>query len=124
MQDLFIYSVLIAVIAVIYKKFLSQEPILNWWFKIGDRFYKRWFYAPIWGCEFCFAGQLALWTFSLNWLGSNFNENAPFWQLIFFVMPKYHFSDWSVFSLVNFICLTIFNVFLISKLYKYLNNEN
>lgn len=118
---MYIYSLLIAIVAVVYRDFLAHQTILNWWFKIGDRFANKWFYEPIWGCKFCFAGQIALWTFILNWLSSNFDEKAPFWQLIYFLIPKYQFSDWSVFSLITFISMTIFNVFIISKLHKYVD---
>lgn len=122
MFDLFIFSFLIAVVAVIYKEFLAYEPVLNWWFKIGDRFHGRWFYPPIWGCKYCFAGQVAFWTYLLNVVfGVILRETAPFSRLIFAVIPKYHFADWSVFSGVIFICLTIFSVFLVSKIYK---NDN
>lgn len=119
MLELFIYSFLIAVVAFVYKDFLSQEPVLNWWFKIGDRYHKRWFYKPIWGCEFCIAGQFAFWTYLLNILfGVILKETAPISRLIFSIVPKYHFLDWSVFSWVIFICLTIFNVWLVAKIKK------
>lgn len=125
MINLFLYSLLIAVVAYVYKNFLAHEPVLNWWFKFGERFHKRWFYAPIWGCEFCFAGQIAFWTYLLNVVfGVILKETAPISRLIFSVIPKYHFSDWSVFSWVIFICLTIFNVWVVSKLKKLLTDEN
>lgn len=125
MIELFFYAFLIAIVAVVYKCYLAYEPVLNWWFKYGDRFYNRWFYKPIWGCEFCFAGQIAFWTYLLNVVfGVILKENAPISRLIFSVIPKYHFLDWSVFSCVIFICLTIFNVWLVGKIKKVLLNEN
>lgn len=55
---------------------LANEPVANWWFRFGQRVgvkivkltegeveVPRWFYRPIWGCEKCFAGQLALWLY-------------------------------------------------------------
>jgi hypothetical protein len=51
-----------AVISIVYMCVLSREPILNWWFRFGMRFERRAFHKPIWGCEKCFAGQLALWS--------------------------------------------------------------
>lgn len=122
MFDFFLYSILIAIVAVIYRLFLAYEPVLNWWFKIGERYENKWFHAPIWGCEFCFAGQVALWVYVLNAIfGVILRETAPISQLIFKVIPNVAFSDWSVFSCVIFICLTIFNVFLVKKVYSYVN---
>jgi hypothetical protein len=51
---------------------LPNERVANWWFVIGQKVgikvvnnveVERWFYRPIWGCEKCFAGQLALWLY-------------------------------------------------------------
>lgn len=52
------------VIGAIYRGLLAYEPVLNWWFRFGARFEKRWFYAPVWGCVKCITGQLALWWFT------------------------------------------------------------
>lgn len=112
-----------AVIAFVYREILSREKILNWWFKFGLRFEKRFFYRPIWGCEKCFAGQLAFWTFFLNWLSTNFDTNAPFWRFIFFFIPKYDKTDFNVFVGLFSVSLTIFITFLISKTIKKLNYE-
>lgn len=113
------YSLMIAIVAYVYKNFLAYEPVLNWWFKFGDQFHEKWFYKPIWGCEFCFAGQVAFWTFLLNVVfGVILDENAPISRLIFSLIPNYHFWDLSVFSGVIFICLTIFNVWIVSKIKK------
>ena len=112
-----------AVIAFVYREILSREKILNWWFKFGLRFEKRFFYRPIWGCEKCFAGQLAFWTFFLNWLSTNFDTNAPFWRFIFFFIPKYGKTDFNIFVGLFSVSLTIFITFLISKTIKKLNYE-
>ena len=109
------WAVVFAVIAFVYREILSREKILNWWFKFGLRFEKRFFYRPIWGCEKCFAGQLAFWTFFLNWLSTNFDTNAPFWRLIFFFIPKYDKTDFNVLVGLFSVSLTIFITFLISK---------
>ena len=53
------------VIGAIYRGLLAYEPVLNWWFRFGARFEKRWFYAPVWGCVKCITGQLALWWFTI-----------------------------------------------------------
>ena len=117
------WAVVFAVIAFVYREILSREKILNWWFKFGLRFEKRFFYRPIWGCEKCFAGQLAFWTFFLNWLSTNFDTNAPFWCLIFFFIPKYDKTDFNVLVGLFSVSLTIFITFLISKTIKKLNYE-
>lgn len=124
MFTFFIYSFLLAVTAYIYRNFLADEPILNWWFKIGDKYHGRWFYKPIWGCEFCFAGQLALWTYLLNVLFSVIlDENDLISRLIFKIIPKYRFWDFSVLSGVSFICMTIFNVWIVAKIKKLATND-
>ena len=117
------WAVVFAVIAFVYREILSREKILNWWFKFGLRFEKRFFYRPIWGCEKCFAGQLAFWTFFLNWLSTNFDTNAPFWRFVFLFIPKYGKTDFNVFVGLFSVSLTIFITFLISKTIKKLNYE-
>lgn len=51
---------------------IPNEPIVAWWFKFGNWIgapvvngweKQRWFYKFIWGCEKCFAGQLAFWLY-------------------------------------------------------------
>lgn len=39
------WAVVFAVIAFVYREILSREKILNWWFKFGLRFEKRFFIA-------------------------------------------------------------------------------
>jgi hypothetical protein len=34
----------------IYRFVLNQEPVLNFWFRFGDKYEGKWFYPPIWGC--------------------------------------------------------------------------
>ena len=112
------WAVVFAVIAFVYREILSREKILNWWFKFGLKFEKRFFYRPIWGCEKCFAGQTALWIFILNWLSTNFNTNAPFWRLVFFFIPKYDIETFNVFLGVFSVSLTILLTFLLTKTIK------
>ena len=45
------WAVVFAVIAFVYREILSREKILNWWFKFGLQFEKRFFYRPIWGSK-------------------------------------------------------------------------
>ena len=116
-------ALIIAVIAYTYKEIIGREKILNWWFKFGLRFEDRFFYRPIWGCEKCFAGQVAFWIYFFNWLSTNFDTNAPFWRLIFFFIPKYDLGDYSVFLGVFSVSLSVLLTFLLSKTIKKLNYE-
>ena len=65
-----------AIVGVTINVIMPNERILNWWFRIGTRVgikhvgppgqeseRERWFYRPIWGCEKCLSGQIALWSF-------------------------------------------------------------
>ena len=118
-----IWAFFIAIIAYVYREFLAHEEVLNWWFKFGLKFEKRFFYKPIWGCQMCFAGQMALWIYFFNWVSSNLNESAPFWRFVFFFIPKYDKTDFNVFVGLFSVSLTIFITFLISKTIKKLNYE-
>lgn len=125
MEILIFYSILIAVLAVVYRLILADEPVLNWWFRWGLRYEKRWFWKPVWGCELCFAGQVALWTYVLNGIfGVIFSGNAPISRLVFFVIPKYDLEKISVFSCLIFISLSILFTFLLAKFYTWLKNGN
>ena len=117
MNDLFI-TTLIAIFAYTYRAILAYEPVLNWWFKFGLRYEKKWFYKPIWGCSLCISGQMALWIYILNWSASNFNQNAPFWRFIYFLIPEYNPNDFSLILAGIFISITILQTFLINKLFE------
>lgn len=58
-----IFSFCVGVIAMVYYHVLAYSPLLNWWFRFGAKFENRWFHGPIWGCECCISGQLALWSY-------------------------------------------------------------
>ena len=120
---IFIWAVIFAVVAYSYKEIIGREAILNWWFKFGLRFEDRFFYRPVWGCEKCFAGQIAFWIYALNWISSNFDTKAPFWRFIFFFIPKYDFGHYNVFLGVFSVSLTVFLTFILSKTIKKLNYE-
>ena len=124
MIHLFIYAFIIAIIAIVYKKILSHEPVLNWFFRWGLRFERRLFYKPIWGCEKCFAGQAAFWTYLFSWVYTYLNADAPFPRFLFFLIPKYNLENWSVFLGVFFVCLTMLLTFIGSKLYEKFENIN
>lgn len=68
----FFFGIACAIISVCTIVVMAKEPILNWWFRLGNFVgikvrsgmeVERWFFRPIWGCEKCFAGQLALWLY-------------------------------------------------------------
>lgn len=116
---LILYALLIAITAVIYRRFLAHEEIMSWWFRFGDRYFRKWFfYKAIWGCEYCFAGQLALWTYLLNALSRVIlPEYREISRFIISVIPEYHLENWSLFGGVIFVCLTIFLVGVINFVY-------
>lgn len=120
MGEFFIYALLIAITAVIYRRFLAHEEILSWWFQFGDRHFSRtWIYKPVWGCEFCFAGQMALWTYALNGLSRVISpEHSEMARFITSIVPMYHFKEISVFGGVIFVCLTVFLVGVINYIYS------
>lgn len=119
-----ILTTFIALFAYVYREILAEQPVLNWWFRWGIRFEKRWFYKPIWGCILCISGQWALWIYVLNWIASYFNGNAPFWTFLFKVIPKYHPTDFNVFSGGLFISLTIFQIYLLNQILIKWNLKN
>ena len=119
--ELLKYSAFIAVFAVTYRLILAYEPILNWWFMFGNKFEKRFFYRPIWGCEKCFAGQIAFWIYLFGWTSSYFNGNAPFWRFVFNLIPQYQKNDYNVLNGLIFVFVSVFLTKSLSKLYeKYL----
>lgn len=125
MENIILYSFLIAVFSVTYRCLLAHEAILSWWFQFGARFHDKWYYKPIWGCELCFSGQVVLWTYFINWVAHSgyFNLKAPFWRLIYFLIPEYHIEQYSVLNGLIFILMTIMFTLFISKLYHYVKNN-
>lgn len=99
---------LCAIVSVTMLVVLKNEPILNWWFRFGEtvgkyekdkREAERWFYKPIWGCEKCFAGQLAFWFYIFSCLHMEAyckpippEGGVPFpaWQITKFVLEGYN----------------------------------
>ena len=125
MNTLILYSILIAVFAVSYRLILAYEPALSWWFKFGLRFHKRWYYAPIWGCELCFAGQLALWTYCLNWFLVILEQSSPFRAFLLLIIPNYHQASFSVLNGLIFIAGTILMTNIVSHYFqKLIKNDN
>lgn len=125
MSTLILYGFLIAVFSVSYRLILAYQPVLNWWFRFGLRYEKKWFYKPIWGCELCISGQLALWTYLISWIASYFNAFAPFWQLLFKIVPNYHQVNYNALNGLIFIAGTILITNVIAHYFlKYVKNDN
>lgn len=61
----FIHATLLGIIAgmigTVYITVLSSQEAFNFWWRFGAKYEKKWFYAPVWLCEKCFAGQFAAW---------------------------------------------------------------
>lgn len=56
-------GIICGLIAAVYRGILAYEEPFSAWWRWGSRFEDRWFFKPVWGCEKCFAGQLALWIY-------------------------------------------------------------
>lgn len=81
----FLLAVCIAAVAVTYLNILPFEQPFNRWFEWGHRFKRYFFYRPIFVCEKCFAGQVALWGWPLALLfEGNIQTYSPL-QHVFFI---------------------------------------
>jgi len=91
-------AILIGICAWVYVYILLEEGmILGWFGKLLCRL-PDWIHEPIGGCEFCVAGQMALWYYLyVNW--DTYLGNVP----------------QNVISHILFITLTIFTVELINR---------
>lgn len=106
--SMFFYPLLLAVVAVIYKCFLAHEEVLGWWFAWGAKFNNKWFHKPIWGCVYCIAGQLALWSYLASWfLSSNLMEISPVGDFLRALVYLPSFGCYSLLLAFIFICCTI-----------------
>jgi hypothetical protein len=118
------YAALIGLFSVVYRYILAYEQILNWWFKIGMRYEKRWFYKPIWGCEMCIAGQAALWLYFFTSLGGILIEHGynTAGKIIFYLFPwsMYVECGGNLFTGILFITSCIASSWLLYKGFKFL----
>lgn len=113
-----------AVIGVNIHLIINLEPVANWWFVLGGKVgikivngqeVERWFYRPLWGCEKCFSGQIALWWFLL-WhvrAGTGQAGHIVHWQGYWVAIQNY-----SLFCHVTAICCATFTAVLLSTLIK------
>lgn len=83
--DTLAFAGVMALIAVVYAHILLREPVLHWWLKIGERYERRWFFKPVWGCHKCMAGQLALWLYLLRLVPYDF-------KLLIYLPGSGHYS--------------------------------
>lgn len=92
-----IHAFIIGCISWVYHCVL-REKFLSKWFLFGFRKFGNredwtyWFYEPIFNCEKCFAGQLALWGFFLFDYYTLYYHFAFIALSIFFVT---HITKWS-----------------------------
>lgn len=107
-----------AVIAVTMIVIMPNEPILNWWFRFGQKVgikkvqgdeVERWFYKPIWGCEKCFAGQLSMWWYLIWHFKAQRGQGCPIpgWRVGMY--------GYSVFCHLTAVCAGIMIAVLLSK---------
>lgn len=116
--NLFFYALAVAVMAVAYMRILSTEPVLNWWFRWGLNFNSRFFYRPVWGCEKCFAGQVALWTYALNWFASYLSGKYGFSSFLFKIVANYGQSEYSLQNGLIFVFGSVLFTTVVSKMYE------
>lgn len=107
--DCFALALGCGVVAAIYRGVLAYEPVLNWWFRFGNRYEGRWFFAPVWGCVKCISGQLALWFFL-------FTELAGAWD-------GYRNPLAILFGLLLTICGAILTAIILAPIIQKLENR-
>jgi hypothetical protein len=111
---------IIGLFAVVYRCILAHEDITNWWFRFGLRYERRFFYKPIWGCELCIAGQMALWLFIFNVVGG---ASPQLSGIIGGVVPRLGVNTLNIFGALWLITGSIGWAFTLAKGYNYLHNK-
>lgn len=112
-------ALMIGHLAVLYRRILAHEEILNWWFRFGSRFEGKWFWKPIWGCHLCISGQIALWTYVINWfLVVILTGNGATRSFVGSAIPIYPEWNYNVLNLLIFVGATIGFAFFINLLYS------
>ena len=115
-----------SIIGVTVNVIMPKEPILNWWFQIGEKFGKeivdgqekeRLIYRPIWGCEKCFSGQLALWIYLFNHIQSN---NPDQWEQ----HGWFSFPGYSLLGHILAVCIAIFTAVIFSHIINKIKDAN
>ena len=100
---LYNYGFLIAVVAYVYVMILTdKDMILGWWYDLLVRYIKKpYILKPILLCEYCVAGQMALW-----------------------VYPLIRWAHYNIVEHIVFICLSIFFIEVFNKVFTWLNPKN
>lgn len=105
-----------SIIGVVINVIMPKEAILNWWFRFGEKYGKeivageekeRLIYRPIWGCEKCFSGQLALWIYFFSHIKGN---NPVDWS----ANGWFSFPGYSLLSHILSVCIAIFTAVIFS----------
>lgn len=112
-----LYALLIGLFAVVYRHILAYEDILNWWFRFGSRFENKSFWKPVWGCEICIAGQLALWVYLLNWIvWTNFDGWPRLCGFIVKLIPLFDPRNYNALDGLIFVSVAVFSAFFFNRL--------
>lgn len=114
MLELLFYAVLIGVSASVYRNILLYTDALQWWVKIGQKYADKAWSKPIWFCDKCISGQLALWFIILN---SLFALKLPYLNsFIYFLCPIIEQNNLNVLNGFILISMTILITTITSKL--------
>lgn len=110
--DALLISFMAALIAVVYKEIIGYEDFFNFWWRFGSRYEDRWFYAPIWGCSKCLAGELSFVAYVL--------------VKISFVLPRHltisglsvHLQGYSLFGHIFAVAAAIYFTFIVTSIFQ------
>jgi hypothetical protein len=128
-HTLFTSSVLLgiacSIIGVTVNVIMPNERILNWWFRFGEsvgkeivdgREVERFIYRPIWGCEKCFAGQLALCIYFFSHIHAISPDQ---WELY----GWFSFTSYSLSGHILAVCTAIFTAVIFSHIINKIKND-
>lgn len=105
------------IIATVYMCILPYEEFFTFWWRFGSKFERRWFFAPVWGCEKCFSGQFCFWVYLVRCAHvSKINILPVFWHHTAF---KLEFVGYSVIGHVFSVCAGIY----LAQLFSYFLNK-
>lgn len=109
------------IIAFTYKEFLLPG-LLHPWAKVGDRYERRWFYKPVWGCFKCIGGQLAMWLYLIThiYTATEAANGAPGRNIINYIHSP-AFGHYSFIGHILTICAAILFTDLLSTLHNKLS---
>ena len=62
--EAFVWGLASGLVGVVYRHIIAKEEFFNRWWRYGAKYEGRWFFKPLWSCAHCFAGQLALWSYT------------------------------------------------------------